>query len=291
MLLSKDAIADVVEILRTADFYRPAHATIFDAVLDLYGRGEPADPITVAAALADSGDLNRIGGVPYLHDLVAIVPTAANASYYGRIVAERAVLRRLVEAGTRIVQLGYGAAGSGGRDVDDTVDLAQQEIYNVTERRGGDDFAILAELLQPTLDEIEAVGAQGGVMTGVPTGFTDLDRLLNGLHGGQLIIVAGGPVWVRLSRSTPRSRHRPDGRRWAPSPKAINSLVPTAGRPRFGALSMSCTAARVTGSRSPTDRPSSPTQTTCGRRPPAPAVAGAPGSSDPTTGTSRHDRP
>ena len=204
MLLSKDAIADVVEILRTADFYRPAHATIFDAVLDLYGRGEPADPITVAAALADSGDLNRIGGVPYLHDLVAIVPTAANASYYGRIVAERAVLRRLVEAGTRIVQLGYGAAGSGGRDVDDTVDLAQQEIYNVTERRGGDDFAILAELLQPTLDEIEAVGAQGGVMTGVPTGFTDLDRLLNGLHGGQLIIVAGRPgLGKALALDTP----------------------------------------------------------------------------------------
>ncbi|GAA0942029.1 replicative DNA helicase [Virgisporangium aurantiacum] len=193
MMLSKDAIADVVEIVRTADFYRPAHATIFDAVLDLYGRGEPADAITVVAALADSGDLARVGGVPYVHDLLAIVPTAANASYYGRIVAERAVLRRLVEAGTRIVQLGYGASASGGRDVDDTVDLAQQEIYNVTERRGGDDFAILSDLLQPTLDEIEAVGAHGGVMTGVPTGFTDLDRLLNGLHGGQLIIVAGRP--------------------------------------------------------------------------------------------------
>jgi replicative DNA helicase len=204
MMLSKDAIADVVEIVRTADFYRPAHATIFDAILDLYGRGEPADAITVVAALADSGDLARVGGVPYVHDLLAIVPTAANASYYGRIVAERAVLRRLVEAGTRIVQLGYGAAGAGGRDVDDTVDLAQQEIYNVTERRGGDDFAILSELLQPTLDEIEAVGAQGGVMTGIPTGFSDLDRLLNGLHGGQLIIVAGRPgLGKALALDTP----------------------------------------------------------------------------------------
>ncbi len=193
MLLSKDAIADVVEILRTGDFYRPAHATIFDAILDLYGRGEPADPITVAAALTDAGNAARIGGVPYLHDLVSIVPTAANAAYYARIVAERAVLRRLVEAGTRIVQLGYGAAGAGGRDVDETVDLAQQEIYNVTEKRVSEDFAILAEMLQPTLDEIEAVGAQGGVMTGVPTGFSDLDRLLNGLHPGQLIIVAGRP--------------------------------------------------------------------------------------------------
>ncbi|RIV36443.1 replicative DNA helicase [Micromonospora radicis] len=194
MLLSKDAIADVVEILKTNDFYRPVHATIFDIVLEIYGRGEPADAITVAAALADSGDLARIGGAPYLHTLIASVPTAANAAYYARIVSERAVLRRLVEAGTRIVQLGYGTAGGGGsRDVDDIVDLAQQAVYDVTERRVSEDFAVLADMLQPTLDEIEAVGAQGGVMTGVPTGFTDLDRLLNGLHAGQLIIVAGRP--------------------------------------------------------------------------------------------------
>ncbi|MER5457365.1 replicative DNA helicase [Micromonospora sp. NPDC002389] len=193
MLLSKDAIADVVEILKTNDFYRPVHATIFDIILEIYGRGEPADAITVAAALADSGDLARIGGAPYLHTLIASVPTAANAAYYARIVSERAVLRRLVEAGTRIVQLGYGTGGGGTRDVDDVVDLAQQAVYDVTERRVSEDFAILADMLQPTLDEIEAVGAQGGVMTGVPTGFTDLDRLLNGLHAGQLIIVAGRP--------------------------------------------------------------------------------------------------
>ena len=104
MLLSKDAIADVVEILRSATTSTgPAHATVFDTVLDLYGRGEPADAITVAAALTDAGDLARIGGAAYLHTLISSVPTAANSSYYARIVAERAVLRRLVEAGTRIV--------------------------------------------------------------------------------------------------------------------------------------------------------------------------------------------
>ncbi|WP_413775672.1 replicative DNA helicase [Micromonospora sp. RTGN7] len=193
MLLSKDAIADVVEILKSNDFYRPVHATVFDAILDIYGRGEPADPITVAAALADSGDLARIGGAPYLHTLIASVPTAANAAYYARIVGERAVLRRLVEAGTKIVQLGYGTGKGGTRDVDDIVDLAQQAVYEITERRVSEDFAVLADMLQPTLDEIEAVGAQGGMMTGVPTGFTDLDRLLNGLQAGQLIIVAGRP--------------------------------------------------------------------------------------------------
>ncbi|WP_434090103.1 replicative DNA helicase [Micromonospora carbonacea] len=210
MLLSKDAIADVVEILKSTDFYRPVHATIFDAILDIYGRGEPADAITVAAALADSGDLARIGGAPYLHTLIATVPTAANAAYYARIVGERAVLRRLVEAGTKIVQLGYGTGNNGSRDVDDIVDLAQQAVYEITERRVSEDFAILADMLQPTLDEIEAVGAQGGVMTGVPTGFTDLDRLLNGLHPGQLIIVAGRPgLGKALALDTPLPT--PDG--------------------------------------------------------------------------------
>ncbi|HEX6683987.1 MAG TPA: replicative DNA helicase [Candidatus Limnocylindrales bacterium] len=204
MMLSKDAIADVVEILRVNDFYRPAHATVFDMILNLYGRGEPADAVTVAAALESAGELMRVGGAPYLHTLISTVPTAANASYYARIVSERAVLRRLVEAGTKIVQLGYGAAAGAGRDVDDIVDLAQQAIYDVTERRVSEDFAILADMLQPTLDEIEAVGASGGLMTGVPTGFTDLDRLLNGLQPGQLIIVAGRPgLGKALALDTP----------------------------------------------------------------------------------------
>jgi replicative DNA helicase len=193
MLLSKDAIADVIEILRDNDFYRPAHAIIFEIVLDLYGRGEPADPITVSAALTESGELTRIGGVGYLHTLISSVPTAANAGYYARIVAERAVLRRLIEAGTRIAQLGYSGTVGTGRDVDDVVDLAQQAVYEVTERRTSDDYTVLEELLQPAMDEIEAIGAHGDVMSGVPTGFVDLDRLTNGFHPGQLIIVAGRP--------------------------------------------------------------------------------------------------
>ena len=152
MMLSKDAIADVVEILRVNDFYRPAHSTVFDTILDLYGRGEPADAVTVAASLDNAGELVRVGGAPYLHTLISAVPTAANAAYYARIVSERAVLRRLVEAGTKIVQLGYGSAAGAGRDVDDIVDLAQQAIYDVTERRVSEVFAILADMLQPTLD-------------------------------------------------------------------------------------------------------------------------------------------
>ena len=106
MLLSKDAIADVIETIRGADFYRPAHETIFDAVIELYGRGEPVDPVTTAAELGRRGELVRVGGAPYLHTLSASVPIAANASYYAEIVREKAILRRLVNAGTRIAQMG-----------------------------------------------------------------------------------------------------------------------------------------------------------------------------------------
>lgn len=191
MLLSKDAIADVVEVLRPGDFYRPAHTAVYDAVLDLYSRGEPADPVTVAAALERRGELKRIGGAPYLVTLTQTVPTAANAGYYARIVADKAILRRLVEAGTRIVQYGY--AGADGQDVAEVVDRAQAEVYEVTERRTAEDYIPLASLLQPTMDEIDAIAARKGISLGIPTGFADLDKLTNGLHPGQMIIVAARP--------------------------------------------------------------------------------------------------
>ena len=202
MLLSKDAIADVLERLRPGDFYRPAHQNVYDAILDLYGRGEPADAVTVAAELDRRGLLRRIGGAPYLHTLISTVPTAANAGYYAGIVAEKALLRRLVEAGTRVVQYGY--AGAEGADVDEVVDRAQAEIYDVTERRTSEDFVPLEELLQPTMDEIDAIASQGGMSRGVPTGFVELDEVTNGLHPGQMIIVAARPgVGKALALDTP----------------------------------------------------------------------------------------
>lgn len=191
MMLSKDAIADVVEVLSPGDFYRPAHQAVYDCVLDLYGRGEPADPITVSAELERRAELGRVGGAPYLHTLIATVPTAANAGYYAEIVAEKAVLRRLVEAGTRIVQMGYN--GAEGAEIDEVVDRAQAAIYEVTERRMSEDYVSLEELLQPTMDEIDAIASRGGSSLGVPTGFTDLDEMTNGLHPGQMIIVAARP--------------------------------------------------------------------------------------------------
>jgi replicative DNA helicase len=190
MLLSKDAIADVVESLRVDDFYRPAHATVYAAILDLYGRGEPADAVMVAGELTRSGEIARIGGAGYLHTLVSMVPTAANASYYAAIVSERAVLRRMVAAGTRIVQMGYAGAG----DVYDLVDRAQAEVYDLTSGRTSEDYAPLADIFEGTLNEIEAIAAHNGQMVGVPTGFADLDALTNGLHGGQLVIIAARPA-------------------------------------------------------------------------------------------------
>jgi replicative DNA helicase len=202
MLLSKDAIADVLERLRPGDFYRPAHQNVYDAILDLYGRGEPADAVTVAAELDRRGLLRRIGGAPYLHTLISTVPTAANAGYYAGIVAEKALLRRLVEAGTRVVQYGY--AGAEGADVAEVVDRAQAEIYDVADRRLSEDFVPLEDLLQPTMDEIDAIASSGGLSRGVPTGFTELDDVTNGLHAGQMIIVAARPgVGKALALDTP----------------------------------------------------------------------------------------
>jgi replicative DNA helicase len=195
MMLSKDAIADVVEVLRDGDFYRPAHATIYDAIITIYGKGDPADAVTVAAELTRTGEIGRIGGASYLHTLVSLVPTAANAGYYAAIVKERSILRRLVEAGTRIVQMGYAGEG----DVDDVVDRAQAEVYEVTERRTAEDYLPLRDLMDGALTEIEAIANRGGQMVGVPTGFSDLDALTNGLHPGQLVILAARPA---LGKST-----------------------------------------------------------------------------------------
>ena len=140
--------------------------------------------------LSRRGELSRIGGAPYLHTLIASVPTAANAGYYARIVRERAILRRLVEAGTRIVQFGY----TGDADADDLVDRAQAEVYAVTDRRIAEDYHPLSEIMPAALEEIEAIGAHGGGISGVPTGFADLDALTNGLHAGQMVVIAARPA-------------------------------------------------------------------------------------------------
>ena len=195
MLLSKDAVADVVESVRGVDFYIPKHEIIFDAILSLYSHGEPTDVIAVTDELIKTGELSRAGGADYLHTLTSLVPTAANAGFYASIVAERALLRRLVEAGTRIVQMGYAGEG----EVLDLVNTAQAEIYGVTGSTQAEDYVPLNEAVGTAFEEIEANNGSDGKMVGTPTGFAELDDLTNGFHGGQLIIVAARPA---LGKST-----------------------------------------------------------------------------------------
>ncbi len=195
MLLSKDAAADVIETVRAIDFYIPKHEIIFNAIHDLYAHGEPTDVIAVTDELTKSGEIGRAGGAEYLHTLTGLVPTAANAGFYASIVSEKAVLRRLVEAGTRIVQMGYASEG----EVVDLVNNAQAEIYGVTGGVEAEDFVPLTVAVTTAIDEIEAAKGRDGSLTGVPTGFAELDELTNGLHPGQLIIVAARPA---LGKST-----------------------------------------------------------------------------------------
>jgi replicative DNA helicase len=200
MLLSKDAIAEVLELLREDDFYRPAHRTVFRSVLELYGHGDAVDAVTVQEELRRNGSLADIGGAPFLHTLVASVPTAANASYYARIVKEAGVLRRLIDVGTQIVQLGFETP----QDTERAVDIAESLVYQVAQGRVTEDYHSLRDVLTGTLEAIERLHEDHREITGVPTGFPDLDRLTSGLQPSNLIIVAARPaVGKALALDTP----------------------------------------------------------------------------------------
>jgi replicative DNA helicase len=200
MLLSKDAIAEVLELLREDDFYRPAHRTVFRSVLELYGHGDAVDAVTVQEELRRNGSLADIGGAPFLHTLVASVPTAANASYYARIVKEAGVLRRLIDVGTQIVQLGFETP----QDTERAVDIAESLVYQVAQGRVTEDYHSLRDVLTGTLEAIERLHEDHREITGVPTGFPDLDRVTSGLQPANLIIVAARPaVGKALALDTP----------------------------------------------------------------------------------------
>ena len=190
MLLSQEAIAEVFEFVKADDFYAPKHETIFNAILSLYSKGEPTDVITVTDELTKNGELVRAGGADYLHQLTSIVPTAANAPFYAQIVAEKATLRRLVEVGTRIAQMGYSNEG----EIEDLVNRAQEDVYGVTRAGVGEDYVPLFDSIEAAVEEMERAQSRGGDMVGVPTGFSELDEMTHGLHGGQFVILAARPA-------------------------------------------------------------------------------------------------
>ena len=190
MLLSQEAVAEVVEEIAGVDFYAGKHELIYNAILNLFGRGEPTDVIAVTDELNKQGNLLKAGGSDYLHSLASYVPTAANAGYYAKIVGDKAILRRLIDAGTRIAQSGYDSQG----EVEDLVNQAQAEVYKVSSQSSKEDYVGLSDSLEAAIHDIELAQNRGGEMTGTPTGFTDLDAYTHGLHAGQLIIVAARPA-------------------------------------------------------------------------------------------------
>lgn len=189
MLLSKQAIDPAADTVEPRDFYRPAHEQIFTVICDLATRGEPADAITVSAELQRRGELERIGGAPYLHTLLAGVPTAANVDYYAQIVHEKAVQRRLVEVGVLIQQIGQDQTG----ELADQVDRAQAAVLDVDAKTGGEDYRTIEQLMPMTIEEINDIASRDGELAGVPSGFDDLDRFTTGFRPGQMVVVAARP--------------------------------------------------------------------------------------------------
>lgn len=185
MLLSTDAVGEVAEIIAKRDFYNDKHGDIFETILEQYGRGDPTDAVSIAARLMETGNLGRIGGAPYLHELIAAVPTAANAGHYARIVLRRARRRRVIEAGTRVVQLGY----STGTDDDEIADRANLFIQEATSDSLTDGLTAVGDLIPAFLEALEA-----GQQQGLPTGLHDLDMLLGGgLQPGTVTVIAARP--------------------------------------------------------------------------------------------------
>lgn len=203
MLLSQEACAEVFESVKGTDFYAPKHELIFEAVATLFGKGEPIDAITVTDELMKQGNLVKAGGADYLHTLTSIVPTAANAAFYAKIVQEKATLRRLVEVGTKIAQLGYANEG----DVEDLVNEAQERVYQVGGASLTEDYVGLSTSIEAAINEIESAQKRGGDMVGVPTGFIELDELTHGFHPGQLIIVAARPAVGKSTIALDFARH------------------------------------------------------------------------------------
>ncbi|MCL6106578.1 MAG: replicative DNA helicase [Actinobacteria bacterium] len=190
MMFQPGAIVAVMDSgLRADDFYRDSHREIYRAVVDLYSQGEPADPITVTENLTHKGTLERVGGKAYIHTLVSTVPAAANAAQYARIVRENAILRSLIEVGNKIAALGYERPG----EVRELLDEAESSVFRISQEQIKGEFRPLKELLSEQFDRIDKLNTAGKTITGVPTGFPDLDRKTSGFQASNLIILAARP--------------------------------------------------------------------------------------------------
>ncbi len=189
MLLSSEAIAAVVEVLKPIDFYRQAHQRIYQAVLAIYARGEPVDAITAVEELKRRQELQEVGGPLYVFNLVERVPTPASAAFYAHIVADHALLRRLISAASEIMSMAYAVPEDPRRAADE----AEQKIYSVSRQRERSELVPAADLVNESMAALEHIQQRDSAFAGIPTGFVDLDNLLSGLQKGNLIVVAARP--------------------------------------------------------------------------------------------------
>jgi replicative DNA helicase len=195
MLLSTDAISAALQVVNVDDFYKPAHAHVFDAITSLYGQGEPADPITVAEELKRAGLLESVGGAGALLELEALTPATSNAAYYARIIEERSRMRQLIGVGHEVSQLGYDVP----EDVDKAVDHAESLVFRIAERRIADSMLPIHTLMDLGLDRLEQLYENKAALTGLPTGFADLDQLLGGFQRSSLVIIGARPATGKTS--------------------------------------------------------------------------------------------
>ncbi|MDD2202116.1 MAG: replicative DNA helicase [Firmicutes bacterium] len=189
MLLDKEAIATAAEILVAEDFYRDAHRIIFDALISLFNKGEPADLITVTEALRQRNALEDVGGASYISTLANTVPTSANCEYYARIVKNKSTMRALVAAGSQIASIGYDQTS----DVGESLDKAEQLIFRISQRGETGTVSDMKTVLMSTFDRIERLYTTKGAITGLSTGFAEVDNMLSGLQPSELIVIAGRP--------------------------------------------------------------------------------------------------
>ena len=190
ILLDKDAIITVAETITPSDFYKDAHRVIYESMMALNNKNEPIDMVTLTDELRKRGYLDDIGGVTYLTSLSTIVPTTSNVKYYADIVKEKSVLRQLIKASNDIINLGYGS----GESADNVLDFAEKKIFDISQERTNDDFKPINQVLMDTYVMIESIYSNKSDVTGVTTGFKDLNKKINGLQRTDLILVAARPA-------------------------------------------------------------------------------------------------
>ncbi len=189
MIIDREAIASATEMLRGDDFYRPDHKEIFDTIVDLFTKGEPVDLVTLKSRVEERGLLDQIGGIPYLSELASSVPTSAHIKQYAKIVEEKALLRKLIKASQEISAASFEAR----QDVNVIIDQAEKSIFNILQNRRTEEFSHIREVLLIAFEKIESVYHNQGKVTGIPTGFMDIDYKTAGLQPSDLILIAARP--------------------------------------------------------------------------------------------------